>query len=113
MCAAALQGGRADQGRVGLPGPLRGQIPGPSREAGTQADGALRPGRGSDEEGSCGERIETLMMGAKWSIVGGLQGYGGGVGMSGFTKMTDLCFNEWVGFVGEMGRGEKKSNKCC
>lgn len=48
------------------------------------------------------------MMGAKWSIVGGLQGYGGGVGMSGLTKMTDLCFNEWVGFVWGNGEGRKK-----
>lgn len=53
MRATTLQRGRADKGRVGVPGPLRGQIPGPSREAGTQADRAVRPGRGNDEEGCC------------------------------------------------------------
>lgn len=43
-----------------MSGPLRGQIPGPSREAGTQADGAVGPGRGADEESSCGERLNTV-----------------------------------------------------
>lgn len=73
MRTATLQGGRADEGRVGVPGPLRGQIPGPSREAGTQTDRAVRPGRGSDEEGSCGERIETLMKGNKVEHRGGIK----------------------------------------
>lgn len=61
MRTATLQGGGADKGRVRVPGPLRGQIPGPSRAAGAQADGALSPGRGDDEEGGRRERIETAM----------------------------------------------------
>lgn len=67
MCPASLQGGGADEGRVGVPGPLCGQIPGPSREAGTQTDRAVGPGRGDDEEGGCGQRVETLQMENKWS----------------------------------------------
>lgn len=59
MCPATLQGGRADKGGVCVLGPLRCQIPGPSRAAGTQADRALRPGRGNDEEGISGKRIDT------------------------------------------------------
>jgi len=59
--AATLQGGGAIQGRGRVFGPLRGQIPGPPREAGAQAHRALRPGRGDDEEGDRGKRIETLI----------------------------------------------------
>lgn len=61
--AATLQGGRADEGRVGVPGSLCGKIPGPSWTAGTQTDGALRSGRGSDEEGSRRKRLETSVKG--------------------------------------------------
>lgn len=96
---ATLQGAGADEGRVGVPGSLRGQIPGPPWEAGTQADRALRPGWGNDEEGSSGERIETLTKGRKWSIMGKLWE---GVGVPGFSERRDLRFNKWVGFVGEI-----------
>lgn len=65
VCATTLQGGGADEGGVGVPGPLRGKIPRPPREAGTQTDRALRPGRGNYEEGSSRERIETLLNGKK------------------------------------------------
>lgn len=61
VCAATLQRGRVDKGWIGMSGPLCSQIPGSSREAGTQADRALRPGWGNDEEGGCGERIGTSM----------------------------------------------------
>ena len=52
-----------------MSGPLCSQVPGPTREAGTQADRALGPGRGNDEEGSCRERIETLMEEMTWGII--------------------------------------------
>ena len=52
VCPPPLQGGRAEQGGGGVPGPLRGQVPGPPREAGPQADRALGAGRGSHEESS-------------------------------------------------------------
>lgn len=61
VCAATLQRSGVDQGRSGLSGPLRSQIPGSSREAGTQADRALSPGWGNDEEGGHGEWIKALM----------------------------------------------------
>lgn len=75
-----------------MPGPLRGQIPRPSRKAGTQADRALRPGRGNDEEVGCGQRIETYCGGLKlWD----------GDKISGFSKMRDLSlFNVGVFLAG-------------
>lgn len=88
MRPATLQGGGADQGRVGLLGSLRGQIPGPSREAGTQADGAVGPGRGDDEEGGGRERIETAMKETNGSTLG--------VSMCGFFITRDLCLNKSV-----------------
>lgn len=54
-----LQGSGADEGRVCVPGPLRVQVPGPSRETGTEAHRALCAGRGNYEESSGGEWIET------------------------------------------------------
>lgn len=83
---AVLQGGGADEGRVGVSGPVRGQIPGPSREAGTQADGALCPGRGNDEEGGHGQRLRDAQRRAASDV-----GAGGRVGGRGWNIKT-----EWV-----------------
>lgn len=63
VCTPTLQGARVDKGWVGVSGPLCSQIPGSSREAGTQAHRALRPGWRNDEEGGRGERIVTTMKG--------------------------------------------------
>lgn len=82
-----LQGGGADKGRGGVFGPLCGQIPGPSWEAGTQADGALRPGWGVDEESSCGQRIKTTGGGNEDMHCGGE--------ISGWGSFGTSCFLSW------------------
>lgn len=87
VCAATLQGGGVDKGRVGVSGPLCGQIPGPSWEAGTQADRALRPGWGVDEESSCGQRIKTAG--------GGNEGMHSGGEISGWGFFGTSCFLSW------------------
>lgn len=83
-----------------MSGPLCGQIPGPARETGAEADRALRPGRRNDEEGGFGERIKTFMNGTKrciWWGGGDKKRFWDGVGISGFLKARDSLNLLWWG----------------
>lgn len=90
-----------------MSGSLCSQIPGSSREAGTQADRALCPGWGDDEEGGCGERIGASMKRNHVKHCRETTGEWGGKLWS--LSVTRPLFNSWVGFL----LGNWENCQCC